>query len=301
MVTTRSASGQAPTLTSCLYVGNVRHRRFSPKPHAFTYPLFMTLLDLDELPHVFKGRWLWSIGRPNLAWFRRKDYFDGGTEPLAEAVRAFVKERTGKVLVGPIRLLTHLRFFGYCFNPISLYFCYGADASRVEAIIAEVTNTPWNERHRYVLDTPTTDSAADPGGRKLHYRFAKSLHVSPFLDMDYAYDLRLNEPDRTLAVHLENWSTSGVSGGSGDVDGNSKNGKVLDATLTMERKPLTGANLAGVLLRFPFITGRIVAAIYWQAVKLWWKGIPYVPHAEPATVFSAPDISLLAQSPEGKL
>jgi DUF1365 family protein len=242
--------------------------------------LFMTLLDLDELEYVFRGRWLWSVGRPNLAWFRRADYLDGGSQPLGDAVRALVKQRTGRVLAGPIRLLTHLRTFGTCFNPISLYFCYDSAGRRVETIVAEVTNTPWGERHCYVLDSRIVSPrrpARGQAGPLLHYRFAKALHVSPFLGMNYMYDLRMNAPHRTLAVQLENWRAE--AGAQAAV---SSENKVHDATLTLERRPLTGPNLAGVLLRFPFITVRIVAAIYWQALRLKWKGIPYVPHPGPA-------------------
>jgi uncharacterized protein len=261
-------------LNSCLYVGSVRHRRFAPKPHAFRYGLFMTLLDLDELELVFRGRWLWSTRRPTVAWFRRKDYFDGSDAPLAEAVRTLVRTRTGKALGGPVRMLTHLRLFGYCFNPITLYFCYGADAQQVEALVAEVTNTPWGERRLYVLSSQAEGSSAESGGpRKLHYRFEKSLHVSPFMEMDYLYDLRLTEPGATLAVHLENLrlipsSEPGAEPGE----------KVHDATLTLERREISSGALAGALAAYPFLTLRLIAAIYVQALKLWWKGIPFVSH-----------------------
>jgi uncharacterized protein len=292
MVTPATIAPHAEALSSCLYVGSVRHRRFAPKPHAFRYSLMLTLLDLDELDRVFRGRWLWSVGRRNLAWFRRADYFDGAATPLADAVRGEVQRRTGKS-IGAVRLLTQLRTFGTCFNPISLYFCYAPETApgdaKLEAVVAEVTNTPWHERHRYILDTLLANPAAvemtaapDDGpqqsgvsaSRRLHYRFAKNLHVSPFLDMGYVYDLRLNEPSATLTVHLENLRLADAAGGNEDKPLD----KIHDATLTLERREITGANLARALAAYPFQPARVVGAIYWQALRLWLKGVPFVPH-----------------------
>ena len=138
-------------MRSCIYRGHVRHRRFTPVEHAFRYPLFMMYLDLDELPHVLDVHPLWSARRPAPAWFRRRDYHGDAAVPLDEAVRATVAEQTGSRPRGPIRLLTHLRYFGYCFNPVSFYYCFDEEDRRVETIVAEVNNTPWGERHCYVL------------------------------------------------------------------------------------------------------------------------------------------------------
>jgi DUF1365 family protein len=138
-------------LASCLYEGWVRHRRHAPHAHAFRYRIYMLYLDLDELDRVFAGRWLWSVNRRNLAQFRRSDYLGDPTIPLAEAVRARVREALGRAPTGPIRLLTHLRYFGHCFNPVSFYYCYAEDGTTLDTIVAEITNTPWKERHSYVL------------------------------------------------------------------------------------------------------------------------------------------------------
>ena len=137
---------------SCLYEGTMRHRRFRPVPHAFGYRLFMVYLDLDELDEVFAGRWLWSTTRCALARFRREDHLGVPTVPLPDAVRALVKERLGFRPTGPVRLLTHLRYFGFVMNPVSFYYCFAADGKQLEAIVAEVNNTPWGERHCYVMD-----------------------------------------------------------------------------------------------------------------------------------------------------
>lgn len=127
---------------SALYIGQVMHRRHHPHPHAFRYPIAQLLLDLDELDTVFAGRWLWSVNRRNLAEFRRSDYFGDPARPLADAVRDHAAGTLGYRPAGPVRLLTHLRFAGHVFNPVSFYYCYQADGSTLDCIVAEITNTP---------------------------------------------------------------------------------------------------------------------------------------------------------------
>src|SRR5688500_4198941 len=167
-------------MKSALYTGWIRHRRFGPAKNEFRYRIFMSYLDLAELPALFDRRWLWSARGPALAWFRREDFLGPQDVPLDEAVRAVVQERTGLAPRGPIRLLTQLRFFGYSFNPVSFYYVFGED-SRLETIVAEITNTPWKERHVYVL--PIT-GAARVGSHAWRFGFAKEFHVSPFMPMD---------------------------------------------------------------------------------------------------------------------
>ncbi len=246
---------------SAVYEGWVRHRRFPPRPHAFTYRLCLLWLDLAELERVFAGRWFWSVGRPNLASLRREDYLGDPALPLDEAVRREVESATGRRPEGPIRLLTHPRYFGYVFNPLSLYYCYAEGGEAIEAIVAEVTNTPWKERHRYVLPTASNLGTAD----KLRFRTPKALHVSPFLPMDLEYAWRLTRPGGRLLVHLEDWA-------GGD--------KLFDATLNLARRPLDGASLARALWRYPFMTGQVILGIHWQALRLWLKGVPVHDHPE---------------------
>ena len=146
------------TAASAIYEGTVRHRRRRPRLHAFTYRVFLMYLDLDDLDDVFQGRWLWSTQRPALARFRREDHVGDPSVPLDEAVRDLVAARTGHRPAGPVRLLTHLRYFGYVMNPVSFYYCFAADGAGLEAIVAEVNNTPWGEQHCYVLRaTPASD------------------------------------------------------------------------------------------------------------------------------------------------
>jgi DUF1365 family protein len=246
-------------MTSCVYRGTLRHRRLTPVPHEFRYPLFMLYLDLAELPGVFDGRWCWSARRPALAWFRRADYFGDPDVPIDTAVRDCVERERGQRPAGPIRLLTHLRYFGYIQNPVSFYYCFDPSGERVETIVAEITNTPWGERHAYIIE-------GDGRGGPHRVKLAKTFHVSPFMPMDQQYDWRLPTPDEHLRVHMVN-----------EIDGR----RVFDATLVMRRAPLTGPVLASCLVRHPVMTARVAAGIYWQALRLWWKGVPF--HAHPRT------------------
>jgi uncharacterized protein len=243
------------SLASALYVGWVRHRRVSPR-REFTYPVFMTYLDLGELERVFAGRWLWSTSRAALARFDRRDHLGDPSRPLDECVRDLVAERTGCRPRGPVRLLTNLRMFGVAFNPVSFFYCFDEAGERVECIVAEVSNTPWNERHHHVLDHR---GRRDP----LTFEVAKELHVSPFLGMDLTHRFRFSPPGGRLVAHIED---------------HGPDGRVLDATLSLARRPIGGRALAATLARHPFMTLEVLAAIYTQALRLWLRGVPYHPH-----------------------
>ncbi len=243
--------------SSAIYEGRMCHTRFVPKPHAFAYRLFFLYLDLDELPRLFHRRWFWSADRPNLVWFRRADYLGPIERPLEEAVLDRVEAKLGRRPEGPVRVLTQLRTFGYVFNPVTFYFVHGP-GEELEAIVAEITNTPWRERHAYVLD------ARDGGdGDELTWRFGKDFHVSPFFDMDQVYEWRFRISGERLDVHMTNHE-----GGRA----------VFHAGLSCGRRPITGPGLAGALLRHPLLTLRLHAAIYWQAARLFWKRMPFFTH-----------------------
>lgn len=220
----------------------------------------MAWIDLAELDEVFRGRLFWSTRRPALAWMKRSDYLGNPAHPLERSVRDLVEYETGLRPRGPVRLLTHLRTYGHCFNPVTFYYCYAEDGEKLQAIIAEITNTPWNERHAYVLPAHADEKVAG----RLNFRFGKLFHVSPFMPMKIDYEWRFAPPGRRLAVHMVNLQ-----------DGE----KVFDATLALERREISGASLAGALARFPFATLRVLGAIYWQAARLWAKRTPF--HAHP--------------------
>jgi hypothetical protein len=225
--------------------------------HEFRYRMFMIYLDLDELPGVFDGRWLWSARRFAPAWFRRADYLGDPDVPLATAVRRLVAERIGETPSGPIRLLTHLRYWGYVQNPVSFYYCFDPAGTSVEAIVAEITNTPWKERHQYVV-------RAHPRGRTHRALFDKTFHVSPFMPMNQVYGWHFTTPGDRLHVHMKNYQ-----------DG----ARVLDATLALRRTPIAGPVLAGCLARHPWMTASVVSGIYWQALRLWLRGAPFHSHS----------------------
>jgi DUF1365 family protein len=214
----------------------------------------MVYLDLDELPELFDGHPLWSARRPALGWFRRSDYLGDPAIPLDRAVRALVAEHTGYRPEGPVRILTNLRCFGYCFNPVSFYYCFDPAGVRVEAVAAEVTNTPWGERHAYV-------------SRELASRHRKRLHVSPFLELDYEYELALSTPSDRLAVAI-----------GADREGQ----RVFDASIALARRALTKRALSSLLLAHPPASMQVIAAIYAQALRLKLKGIRVQPHPREA-------------------
>jgi DUF1365 family protein len=222
----------------------------------------MMYLDLDELPRLFDGVPLWSHERTNLASWRRRNYLGPRGMPLADAVRYRVKHHTGVVVDGPIRMLCHMGYFGYCYNPVVFYYCYDREDTKVEAIVAEITNTPWGERHAYVLP----ESMNLGSGAHKRHRFPKAFHVSPFMPMNIEYDWRFTEPGEDLNVHMEDHDAEG---------------KLFDATLTLKRNEITSINLARALLSYPLMTWRVMALIHWQALRLWMKRVPFIEHPQP--------------------
>jgi uncharacterized protein len=237
--------------------GTVWHRRRLPRAHAFRYRLYYSLLDLEQLEDTFARSRLWSLNRANLVSFRRSDYLGPTDVPLVEAVRDRVQAEAGLRPSGPILLLAHLRQWGFCFNPVSFYFCH--HEGRLAFILAEVHNTPWNERHAYLLD------ARAHAGPDYRFVFDKVFHVSPFLPMNMGYDWRFRIEQERLDVHMK------VTEGSAES---------FSAGMSLNLKPISASSMRRMPLKFPALTLKVVFGIYWQAFRLWLKRIPFHTHPD---------------------
>jgi uncharacterized protein len=244
---------------SCIYNGYVEHRRLSPVEHRFRYSLYMLYLDLDELPSLLQGGFGLHNAFFSPASFCRKDHPIDPHAPLAGAVCGLVEKRTGLRPAGPVRLLTLLRNFGYYFSPLNLYFCLDGGGQEVRAIVAEVTNTPWLEKHWYVL-WEGNRTGEQP---KLHFRLPKDFHVSPFMGMEALYEWRLSEPGQRLGISIANLQ---------------EGRRYFEVTMALERQELSRGTMLRALARHSWMTARISHAIYWQALLLWRKKCPFHPH-----------------------
>ncbi|MBK5111001.1 MAG: DUF1365 domain-containing protein [Thermoleophilia bacterium] len=243
-------------LASAVYEGRIRHRRFEPFERDFDYRVFMLYLDLAEVPDVTSIHPLWSTRRRSPARFRRADYLGPANLPLRDAVADLVESRTGNRPQGPIRMLTHLRYWGVCENPVTFYYCFDAAGEKLETVVAEVTNVPWGDRHAYVID------GGSGSGRLLSARTPKELHVSPLMSMDHEYDLRFARPAATLSVHMSSRRQGRT---------------VFDATLNLSRTELSRPVLSRLMLRRPPMSLKVRVGIYFQAAITRARGARYHP------------------------
>jgi DUF1365 family protein len=212
----------------------------------------MVLLDIDRISELMDVSAVTSYNRWNWASFDDRDHLGDPSRPLRERLAADAARHGIEVPAGRIFLLTHLRYLGYGFNPVSFFYCFDR-AEQLQVVLAEVSNT-FGGAHNYWLrpDTasPTFRAAA-----------AKSLYVSPFMPADVKYAFAFTPPARRLVAHMKTITAGAVC---------------FDATLSLERRPWSAAEIRRALVRYPAMTATVVAGIHWQALRLWWKGVPVV-------------------------
>jgi len=252
---------------SCIYEGTVVHWRRGEVQHEFSRRVYMLYLDLAELPTILDRGRLWSAHHWALARFDRRDHWGEPDVPLDESIRTLVEQETGRRPSGPIAILTQLRHFGVCFNPLSVYYCHDPSGSRVETLVAEVRNTPWLQMHPYVLpiDTAPEEVARCPSRGDVLHRLsnAKTFHVSPFMEMDYTYRWKVSDPGEKLLISIENWRDEE---------------RHFGASLRADRRPLDAATFTRMLLRYPILPAQVIAGIYFEAFRLWRKGARFQSH-----------------------
>jgi DUF1365 family protein len=261
-------------MESALYLGKLRHRRFEPRDHEFEYPVYMAFLDIDRLPELMSGSRFSSYNRWNWTGYDERDHFGDPGEPLRKRLEEDASRQGVTLPDGQIFLLTHLRYFGYVFNPVSFFYCYDR-SGRLEMMLGEVNNT-FGETHNYWL----TSSNKEANASAKRYRTVKRMHVSPFQAMELEYDWIFAPPGERLVAHINTLK-----------DGRAN----FDTTLQLERRPWDAKHLVRALAAYPFMTLRVIAGIHWEALRLWAKGVPV--HTHPAKLERARTV----EAAKGKL
>ncbi len=247
-------------MESAIYVGTLRHRRFIPVRHQFTYPLFMVFLDIDRLPELMRVSPLAGYARWNWASYYEEDHFGDPRQPLRERLAEDARRRGVELPDGQIFLLTNLRYLGHNFNPVSFYYCYDR-AEMLRLVLAEVNNT-FGETENYWMAV----GQELPAGENRKYRFKKSFYVSPFMGLAQEYEWTFTPPSQRLISQCVSYE-----------DGRG----IFDASLKLERRAWSRHELHRTLTQYPWVTLKVVAGIHWEALKLYFKRVPLLPHPGP--------------------
>jgi hypothetical protein len=247
-------------MESAIYTGSLRHRRMSPVRHDFAYSLFMAFMDIDRLEELMRISPLAGYNRSRWVSFQERDHFGDPENSLRQRLVQDAQQRGLEPPEGRIFLLTHLRYLGYNFNPVSFFYCYDRE-ERLQMVLAEVNNT-FGETQNYWL----TQKVERPAGENKKYRFPKSFHVSPFMKQKQEYEWSFTPPGQQLIAQSVSYE-----------DGR----EVFDSTLKLQRREWSRAELHSALLRFPWMTAKVIAAIHWQALRLLVKRVPVVAHPGP--------------------
>jgi hypothetical protein len=247
---------------SGIYSGTLRHRRFEPVLHQFTYPIFMSFLDIDRIPELMRVARFASHNHFNWTSFDDRDHLGNPAQTLRERLSTDAAANGVRLPDGPIFLLTHLRYLGYAFNPISLFYCYGGTGC-LEAVLAEVNSTFGERRNYWLTDANRQRSDAT---RSHRFRCAKTMHVSPFMAMEFDYDFVLTPPAERLVAHMNVLPAEGRG--------------FFDATLVLRHEPWSAAALRHALLKFPWMTAKVIGGIHWEALKLYLKKTPVFTHPD---------------------
>ena len=238
---------------SAIYEGKLFHERIQPKSHKFTYSVFMMYCCLSELDEILALSPLWGKGRLNLARFCRSDFHGNPNLSLEDSVKNTVSEQLGFRPDGDVFVLANLRYFGFIMNPLVTYYCYNS-SDQLVAILAEVTNTPWGESHAYALKVGEND-------RVFKTEFKKAFTVSPFNVNDMKYSWQSNLPHKNLSI---------------SISAKENDRSIVNAALTLKQKDINASVMHSVLIRFPFHTLKVCLGIYWEALKLFVKGVPFL-------------------------
>jgi DUF1365 family protein len=245
----------AISFAAALYLGRVMHARMRPVHHRFAYRVMSLLIDLDRLDEADRQSRLFGVNRASVFSFHECDHGKRDGASLSSHVRGLAEQRDIDLSGGRILLLCYPRLFGYVFNPLSIYFCYGSNGN-LALLIYEVRNT-FGEIHSYIL--PVEDAAAGGAIRQCQ---AKEFYVSPFMEMHTKYRFSIAPPDQQVTVRIVQTD---------------QHGAIFTAAFSGQRRPLTSRSLLATLVTLPLLTFKVVAAIHWEAIRLWLKNVPYVP------------------------